>query len=116
MALILAFVFLTLTTPIDSPCFAQEVTEMGWEEIPEVVKAPEAVGGKGAGGYKAIAAAIAIGLAALGTGYAQGRIGAAGAGAIAEKPSLLPSILILLVIPETIIILGFVIAIMVLMR
>ncbi len=32
MALILAFVFLTLTTPIDSPCFAQEVTEMGWEE------------------------------------------------------------------------------------
>lgn len=116
MALILAFVFLILTTPMDSPCFAQEATEMGWEGMPEVVEAPEAVGEKGAGGHKAIAAAIAIGLAALGTGYAQARIGAAGAGAIAEKPSLLPSILILLVIPETIIILGFVIAIMVLMR
>lgn len=116
MALILAFVFLTLTTPIDSPCFAQEVTEMGLEEISEVIETPEAAEGKGARWHRAIAAAIAIGLAAVGTGYAQGKIGAAGAGAIAEKPALLPSILVLLVIPETIIILGFVIAIMVLMR
>jgi len=46
-------------------------------------------------------------LAALGTGLAQGRIGAAGAGAIAEKPELTGTMIVLLAIPETMIILGF---------
>ena len=35
-----------------------------------------------------IGAAIAFGLGAIGTGIAQSRIGAAGAGVIAEKPEL----------------------------
>ncbi|MCB0029875.1 MAG: F0F1 ATP synthase subunit C [Anaerolineales bacterium] len=57
-----------------------------------------------------IGAALAIGLAAIGTGLAQARIGSAGAGAIAEKPELLGSMIILVAIPETMVILGFAVA------
>jgi V/A-type H+-transporting ATPase subunit K len=57
-----------------------------------------------------IGAALAIGLTAIGTAFAQGRIGSAGAGAIAEKPELLGSIIILVAIPETMVILGFAVA------
>lgn len=61
---------------------------------------------------KFFAAALAIGIPAIATGYAQSRIGAAGAGAIAEKPEVTGSIIILEAIPETLVVLGFVIAIM----
>ena len=60
------------------------------------------------------AAALAIGLTALATAWAQSRIGAAGAGTLAEKPELSGSIVVLLAIPETMVILGFVIATMIL--
>lgn len=60
------------------------------------------------------AAALAIGLPALATGWAQSRIGAAGAGTIAEKPELTGTVIILLAIPETMVILGFVVAAMIL--
>ncbi|HSQ78563.1 MAG TPA: ATPase, partial [Nitrospirota bacterium] len=36
----------------------------------------------------AFAAALAIGLTAIATGWAQSKIGSAGAGALAEKPEL----------------------------
>ena len=62
-----------------------------------------------------IGAALAVGLTALGTGLAQSKIGAAGAGAIAEKPELTGTVIILLAIPETMVILGFVIASMILL-
>jgi V/A-type H+-transporting ATPase subunit K len=42
---------------------------------------------------------------------AQGRIGAAGAGTIAEKPEMSGTIILLVAIPETMVILGFVISI-----
>jgi len=58
----------------------------------------------------AIGAGIAIAGAGLGTGRAQGAVGAAGAGAIAEKPESFGNILLLFAIPETIVILGFVVA------
>ncbi|MEJ2314858.1 MAG: ATPase [Nitrospirota bacterium] len=61
------------------------------------------------------AAALAIGLSALATGWAQSRIGAAGAGALAEKPELSAVIIILVAIPETMVILGFVVAMMILL-
>ena len=64
----------------------------------------------------ALAAALAIGLSALATGWAQSRIGSAGAGAITEKPELTGTMIILLAIPETMVILGFVVAIMILTR
>ena len=60
------------------------------------------------------AAALAIGLSALATGWAQSRLGAAGAGALAEKPELTGTVIILIAIPETMVILGFVIAAMIL--
>ena len=62
-----------------------------------------------------IGAALAVGLTALGTGLAQSKIGAAGAGTIAEKPELAGTVIILLAIPETMVILGFVIASMILL-
>ncbi|MCC7448705.1 MAG: ATPase [Anaerolineae bacterium] len=66
-------------------------------------------------GIAAIGAGLAIGLAAIGTGFAQSRIGAAGAGVIAEKPELLGSIVLLVAIPETMVILGFAVAAMILL-
>ena len=66
-------------------------------------------------GLLAIGAGIAVGVAAIGTGMAQGRIGAAGAGTVAEKPELLGSMIVLLAIPETLIILGFAVAAMIML-
>jgi V/A-type H+-transporting ATPase subunit K len=65
-------------------------------------------------GLIAAAAALAVGLCAIGTGLAQSRIGAAGAGTIAEKPEAAGTIILLLAIPETMVILGFVVAIVML--
>ena len=64
----------------------------------------------------ALSAALAIGLAALATAFAQARIGSAGIGAIAEKPETFGSVVILLVIPETIVIFGFTIATLILFK
>ena len=61
-------------------------------------------------GLIAIAAGIAVGLGAIATGYAQGRIGSAGVGAMAEKPELMGRVILLVAIPETLVILGFAIA------
>jgi V/A-type H+-transporting ATPase subunit K len=57
-----------------------------------------------------ISAAVAIGAAALATGYAQAKIGSAAVGAVTEKRELSGLMIIFIAIPETIIILGFVIA------
>jgi V/A-type H+-transporting ATPase subunit K len=65
-------------------------------------------------GLIALAAALAVGVCAVGTGIAQSRIGAAGAGTIAEKPDTIGAIILLVAIPETMVILGFVIAIVML--
>ncbi len=62
----------------------------------------------------ALSAALSIGLTAIATAWAQSRIGAAGAGALAEKPELTGTIIILVAIPETMVILGFVVATMIL--
>jgi V/A-type H+-transporting ATPase subunit K len=65
-------------------------------------------------GLLAVGAGLAIGLGGVGTGIAQSRIGAAGAGVIAEKPEMTGLMIVLLAIPETVVILGFVIAAIVL--
>lgn len=61
-------------------------------------------------GLIAIGAGLAVGLAALGTAMAQASIGAAGLGLMAEKDGKEGQVLIMLALPETIVILGFVIA------
>ena len=81
------------------------------EEHGEEVAATDDGRGIGAG-LMAIGAGLAVGLAGLGTGTAQAGVGAGGTGAIAEKPEALVNVLILFAIPETIVILGFVIAFM----
>jgi V/A-type H+-transporting ATPase subunit K len=62
-----------------------------------------------------LAAALAVGLPALATAWAQSKIGAAGSATIAEKPELSATVIILVAIPETMVILGFVVAVMILM-
>ena len=61
-------------------------------------------------GLLGLAAALAIFGGAIGTAWAQSRIGAAAAGAIAERPEIGGQMLIFLVLPETIIIFGFLVA------
>ena len=62
---------------------------------------------------KAIAAGLAMGLSALGAGYAQAKIGSAGAGTLAERPEVSIWIITLQALPEIIVLLGFVSAIMI---
>jgi len=59
-------------------------------------------------GLKALGAGLAFLGGALGTGLAQSRIGAAVMGAIAEDPKNFGTGIILVAIPETLVILGFV--------
>jgi V/A-type H+/Na+-transporting ATPase subunit K len=67
--------------------------------------------GPGVGaGLIAIGAGLAIGISAVAVGIAMAAIGAAGVGVLAERPQAFGQILIYLVIPETMIIFGFVIA------
>jgi V/A-type H+-transporting ATPase subunit K len=62
------------------------------------------------------AAAVAIAIPALATAWAQSRIGPAIAASMAEKPELSTTAILMIAIPETMVILGFVIAIMILFR
>ncbi len=66
--------------------------------------------------WTALAAALAIGLPALATGWAQSRIGPAAAASLAEKPELSTTAILMIAIPETMVILGFVVAVMILLR
>ncbi len=78
------------------------------------IAAAQEAGKPGAAGIGAgllgVGAGIAIGFGAVGTGIAQSRIGGAAAGVVAERPEMFGIMLVLLVIPETLVIFGFVIA------
>ena len=50
---------------------------------------------------------MALGLGAIATAMAQARIGSAGIGAILEKPEMLGTVILFMAIPETMVILGF---------
>lgn len=63
-----------------------------------------------------LAAALAIAIPALATAWAQSRIGPAIAASLAEKPELSTTAILMIAIPETMVILGFVVAIMILFR
>jgi V/A-type H+-transporting ATPase subunit K len=62
---------------------------------------------------KAFAAGMAMGLSALAAGYAQAKIGSAGAGTLAERPEVSIWIITLQALPEVIVLLGFVSAILI---
>jgi V/A-type H+-transporting ATPase subunit K len=63
-------------------------------------------------GLIAIGAGLAVGLAGVGSGIAEGPIGAAAVGAFAEDEKNFGKGLIMTVIPETIVLFGLVMAIL----
>lgn len=65
-------------------------------------------------GLVAIGAAGAIAAGAIGTAWAQSSIGAAAMGLLAEKDGKEGNVLIFLALPETMVILGFVVALLLL--
>ncbi len=65
-------------------------------------------------GLIAMGAGIAVGLSAIAAGIAEKEIGAAAIGAIAEKDEMFGKGLIFTVIPETLVIFGLVVAILIL--
>ena len=81
--------------------------------IPTMAMAQEAVAAPAtmADAVKTLGAAFAMGLSALGAGWAQARIGSAGQGTLAERPEERVFVLVLTALPEVIALLGFVMAI-----
>lgn len=65
-------------------------------------------------GLIAVGAGLAVGLSAIAAGIAEANIGAAAVGAIAEKEEMFGKGLIFTVIPETLVIFGLVVAILIL--
>ena len=65
-------------------------------------------------GLVALGAGLAVGLSAIGAGLAEKEIGSAAIGAMAEREELFGKGLILTVIPETLVIFGLVVAILIL--
>ena len=63
-------------------------------------------------GMKTIGAALAMGLSAIGAGWAQAKIGSAGQGTLAERPEERIFVITLTALPEVIVLLGFVMAIL----
>ena len=65
-------------------------------------------------GLKAIGAGLAVGMAGIGTGVAEMGIGSAAVGAVAEDKDIFGLALLFTVIPETIVIFGLVVALLLL--
>jgi len=65
-------------------------------------------------GMKAIGAGLAVGLTGIATGVAEMSIGPAAVGATAENPDLFGLSLLFTVIPETIVIFGLVVSLLLL--
>ena len=85
--------------------------------IPALLYAAEAAKPQGATdltGWGYVGAALAVGLACIGSGYAVSKIGSAGIGAVAEKPELMGKTLVFLGLAEGIAIYGLIIAVMIL--
>ncbi len=83
---------------------------------PAIALAEEAPAG-GAEDYRvtiarALSAGFAMAFSALAAGYAQAKIGSAGAGTLAERPEVSIWIITLQALPEIIVLLGFVASIM----
>ncbi len=63
-----------------------------------------------------LSAALAVGIPALATGWAQSRIGPAVAATLSEKPELSTTAILMIAIPETMVILGFVVAVLIMLQ
>lgn len=65
-------------------------------------------------GLKAVGAGLAVGLTGVGCGIAEMAIGSAAVGAVAENKDIFGLVLLFTVIPETIVIFGLVVALLLL--
>jgi V/A-type H+-transporting ATPase subunit K len=74
---------------------------------PEMIEASQA-------GMKALGAGLAVGLTGIATGSAEMAIGSAAVGATAENKDVFGLVLLLTVIPETIVIFGLVVSLLLL--
>ena len=74
---------------------------------PEMIEASQA-------GMKALGAGLAVGLTGIGTALAEMAIGSAAVGATAENKDVFGLVLLLTVIPETIVIFGLVVGLLLL--
>ena len=63
-----------------------------------------------------LAAAASITLTALATSWAQSKIGSSVSAALAEKPELRTTAVLMIAIPETMVVLGFVIAVLIVLQ
>lgn len=64
----------------------------------------------------ALSAALAVGVPALATAWAQSKIGASIAATLAEKPELSTTAVIMIAIPETMVVLGFAVALVIMLQ
>jgi V/A-type H+-transporting ATPase subunit K len=90
-------------------------TFLGVLAIPMVAMAAEAAATAPvtmAAAVKTLAAALAMGMSALSAGWAQSKIGSAGQGTLAERPDERIWVVTLTALPEVIVLLGFVMAIL----
>ena len=91
-------------------------TFLGVLAIPMVAMAQAAEGGTAvvtmASAVKTLGAALAMGMSALAAGWAQSKIGSAGQGTLAERPEERIWVVTLTALPEVIVLLGFVMAIL----
>ena len=65
-------------------------------------------------GMKAIGASLAVGLTGIGSGLGEMAIGSAAVGAVAENKDTFGTALLFTVLPETIVIFGLVVALLIL--
>ncbi len=82
----------------EAVALAPEVSAVAWKTLWVVLGAMGAIVGS-----------------AWATAFAQAKIGPAGAGAMAEKPEVAGTVFIMVAIPETMVVLGFVIAAMIIL-
>jgi len=105
---------LVLTTILGMAAFVA-VADFVAAQAEEEHAAAETGPSRGAG-LIAIGAGLAVGLTGIGTGHGEKDIGAAAVGAMAEDPAMFGRGLIMTVIPETIVIFGLVMAILLWLR
>ena len=104
LAKVLAFGVFLAVLVLPALAFAE-----GTAAVSDVV----AVANAGTASMSALAAGLAMGLSALGAAYAQAKIGSAAAGTLAERPEVAIWVITLQALPEVILLLGFVSAIMI---
>ncbi len=63
-----------------------------------------------------LSAALAVGIPALATAWAQSKIGSSVAATLAEKPELSTTAILMIAIPETMVVLGFVVALVIMLQ